>query len=333
MPLTAALRSASNPASPVTYARRPSRRPRAAGRSSGSSRPPARPSACCRRSSAPRPARRCCPARQQARPGLRSSGSSSRRPARTACRPASGSGSRRSAQIARASRLDPLAVRACRSRRRGRRRSPPPSRCRGGTSRRSARLACARLRAAHQEGVALVGGPLLQRALERRHRRARARPTPDDRPARADGSPSARRLAQHAQRLDAAADAFDLGDDVLLGVDVDPLRVELDRHRRPPPSLTDTTISHPLALAFERASSSGLIYQFGGVERVLGRPILGLAAALVAPIGSSGHLIAVRFGALIRFLFSSSRLGPRARCSQRRARPQQRGRATTSSSQ
>src|SRR3954452_3697329 len=88
--------------------------------------------------------------------------------------------------------------------------------------------------------------------------------------------------AQRGTRLDPAADAFDLGDDALLGVDVDQLGVELDRDL-----LALAVLDGHRDLARVLAGlAAGVFeletYQFGGVERALGRPILGLAVGLGA---------------------------------------------------
>src|SRR4051794_8605698 len=86
--------------------------------------------------------------------------------------------------------------------------------------------------------------------------------------------------AQRGTRLDPAADAFDLGDDALLGIDVDELRVQLDGD-----GLTLAILDRDRDLARVRAGLPARLVeletdQFGGIERVLGGPILGLAVGL-----------------------------------------------------
>ena len=155
-----------------------------------------------------------------------------------------------------------------------------------------------RLRPAHLERVALVGGFLLQRALQRRHRRPRARATARSPPSANRGWPSA--PASWPQQLEPAANAFDLGDDALLGVDVDPRRVEVERHGRPPPSSTETTTSHPWRWAIERASASGLSSSSAVSNASFVRPILGLGHVRVDRLEWTLERRQVRAGA--RFL-------------------------------
>ena len=130
--------------------------------------------------------------------------------------------------------------------------------------------------------------------------------------------------------LDAAADAFDLGDDVLLGVDVDQLRVELDRHRLTRAVLDRDDDVAALLAAFFLASASFKPTN----SAVLKASFAGLysgAPPTVLPVGSRGHLTADRSVPLVAFY--RPRPVPRSRCPQPRARRRRRAGVSTESSQ
>ena len=161
----------------------------------------------------------------------------------------------------------------------------------------------ARLRAAHQERVALVGGLLLQRGPGAAPSRPRARATA---PITAQREPrlavERRRAGRAASALEAAADAFDLGDDAVLGVDVDPRRVEVERHRQAPAVLDRDDDLAAVLWRDRTCVRQRLVEQLGGVERVLRGPILGLGRVRVDRLERALERRQVRAGARLLVL-------------------------------